>query len=277
MTRNRIRQFQTAQLGTVTRALFACLVILGLGAATAAAANPNFAIVNYTPVNIQSAAGGKLEVTFTADLLNLGPPASPAVLAVLNADPFLVRVWPGQNKLLFNGPYPAIATGQTVPALTGCTSAVPETPSSGQEGVPLVPASPCTFTLIVDPNIGLDYSKLQWKFIPLEVPGPTATVNGMPLIPGGPILLTATVGAPVTLDASAAQNLSGEGMLTWAWRFVSRPPGAKNPVLVFQDISVARFTPDVPGTYVIELAISNCTYNLDGCWDAWGNIAVTAQ
>lgn len=63
------------------------------------------------------------------------------------------------------------------------------------------------------------------------------------------------IGQRTLIDGSASSGSAVE-RLTYRWRFVSRPSGS-NAVLGNTSASVAQFTPDVPGSFVIELTVSD--------------------
>lgn len=68
----------------------------------------------------------------------------------------------------------------------------------------------------------------------------------------------AQVGDVVTLDGSASNDPdSGPAALSFQWRFVSVPAGSllSNADIVAADQVVASFSPDVEGSYVLELEV----------------------
>ena len=62
-------------------------------------------------------------------------------------------------------------------------------------------------------------------------------------------------GMPVVLDGSASSDANNDD-LTYTWRFVSIP-SSSNTSLVNDSQSIAEFTPDVDGAYVVELKVSD--------------------
>src|SRR6266545_2961797 len=88
---------------------------------------------------------------------------------------------------------------------------------------------------------------------------PTIKIDQAGLAPGtaGASRDDLVVGAPVTLTDPA--NPSG----TFAWALAASPPGSA-ATLSGATGSTARFTPDVPGTYLVELvANSSASYTTD--------------
>ncbi|MBI4868383.1 MAG: hypothetical protein HY816_15665 [Candidatus Wallbacteria bacterium] len=67
---------------------------------------------------------------------------------------------------------------------------------------------------------------------------------------------TAPVGNALALDGRQSADLDGTGTLTYTWTIVSRPRHSKAQVSGSQS-SQAAFTPDVNGTYVISLTVSD--------------------
>jgi PQQ-like domain len=177
----------------------------------------DFTITNYQLVRSQPAAGNLSSKTYRAVLLNPNMAFASVTATLTSLDPFSIRVAPGQGTLAF----------APVPAQSQVTSSN-------------------TFTIILDPTVPLDPSKLQWTFQttpapPVANPGPNQTVK---------------VGSNVRLDGSGSTNPSGNGALTYSWRFISRPAGTTT-VLTFVTSVMPTFVADVAGTYVISLTASN--------------------
>ncbi|KAF0807151.1 putative lipoprotein [Alcanivorax xiamenensis] len=59
----------------------------------------------------------------------------------------------------------------------------------------------------------------------------------------------------VQLDGSASSSPSGD-ITTWQWRFLSVPEGSE-AALDGADTDRASFTPDLPGTYVVQLVVND--------------------
>lgn len=174
-------------------------------------------ITNYQLVSQQAAAAGKSAVTYRADLLSPGTALGSVTATATTLDPVAIRLLPGQDTLTFS---PIPANGQVT--------------------------SKNSFTILVDASIPLDSSKLQWTF--QSTPAP-------PVANAGPNQ-TVTPGSTVTLDGRGSTNPSGIGSLAFSWMFTSRPPGS-NTRLVFTTSPTPTFVPDVAGTYVISLTVSN--------------------
>jgi hypothetical protein len=83
----------------------------------------------------------------------------------------------------------------------------------------------------------------------------SGTVQVPPLANAGPDQ-TASVGSLVTLDGSASSDPDGQVPLTYAWSFLSKPPGSKATLLGTSEVD-PTFTPDLPGDYVIQLVVTN--------------------
>lgn len=77
----------------------------------------------------------------------------------------------------------------------------------------------------------------------------------LPIANAGPNQ-TVGVGSNVTLDGSGSTNPSGTGTLTFSWQLVSSPSGSQSTLLNPKTLNPG-FVADVPGTYVVNLTVSN--------------------
>jgi hypothetical protein len=73
---------------------------------------------------------------------------------------------------------------------------------------------------------------------------------------------SATVDETITLDGSGSSDPDGD-VLTYLWSFTTRPEGSVHGIIE-RDSAVATFIPDVGGTYVAQLQVSDGT---DTCTD----------
>ena len=164
---------------------------------------------------------------YTAVLNNTGG-ALPGVTATLTSLASNVTIVPGQGTLEF--------------------SPVP----SGTPSAPSQVTSTNTFTIIVDRSLPFSFSSLSWSFNnPFANPGLNQTVPNL---------------STVTLNGSGSTNPSGIGSLTYSWAFhrmvvdgavvISVPTGSA-AVLTNANNVVATFVPDLIGTYVVDLTVSN--------------------
>jgi hypothetical protein len=99
------------------------------------------------------------------------------------------------------------------------------------------------------------------------------TENVAPTANAGPDI-TVTLGQTSYLDGSASNDPdAGPSALTYHWRFVSVPAGSSmgNADISSADTATPSFTPDVTGTYVLELSVS------DGEDIGYDNAAVTVN
>ena len=174
---------------------------------------------------------GKSYATYRADLVNPGTALASARATLRSLDPFSIRAVPGQDYLSFG---PAPNNGQV---------------TSGN-----------TFSIIVDPNVPVDFTKLEWTF---------ETAPAAPFADAGPdraVIAASTV----MLDARGSTNPSGTGTLTYSWKFTSRPPGTRT-VLFWETSITPMFVADVPGTYVLTLTVSNSVGSSSA------NVTITVQ
>jgi hypothetical protein len=175
-------------------------------------------ITNYQLVSSAPAGSPTLyQLTYRADIGNLGVPWGSVTATVSTTNPIVVRTVHGNNVLTF-----------------------PAVPANSQV------TSTNTFAVLANPNVPLDFSQLVWTF---------QTTPQAPVANAGPAQ-TVTVGTAVPLTAAASTNPSGVGKLTYAWAFTSHPPGSSARLTASVGL-LSGFTPDVPGNYVVSLTVSN--------------------
>jgi hypothetical protein len=148
-----------------------------------------------------------------------------------------------------------VNTGAAMPSVTATVTSldpfsVRVMPGAGTLNFAAVPAkgevmSSNTVTLLVNSSASLDFSDLQWTFQTSEAPvanaGPNETVSLEQL---------------VILNGSGSTNPSGVGTLTYSWTFTSLPAGSR-ALLGHSSTAFATFTVDVPGSYTVQLTVSN--------------------
>lgn len=81
-----------------------------------------------------------------------------------------------------------------------------------------------------------------------------ATINSAPVADAGPDQ-TVDTGVTVTLDGSASSDSDGDA-LTYAWTFTSVPEGSVASLVDDTNV-VSTFSPDLQGTYVVGLVVSD--------------------
>lgn len=174
-------------------------------------------VANYQLMNEERLSRETSKFTYRADLLNAGPPLFSVTATLTGLIPG-VRLPAGESAALHFAPVPANS----------------QTTSSN------------TFAVLVDRTLPSDFTKLVWTFQPVPV---------APVANAGPDQ-SAVVGKTVTLDGSKSTNPSGIGTLTYSWTFKTRPAGSGATLVNPQSVFPA-FIPDVPGTFVITLTVSN--------------------
>jgi hypothetical protein len=192
-------------------------VALMLAALATAGQAQTFSITNYQLVSSIPSTPTMAQLTYRADVVNGSTPwgTVTATAGTLNAS--VVRIVPKQNVLTFTN-----------------------VPANGQV------TSTNTFSVLANPNVPLDTSKLTWTFQttaqgPVANPGPDQSV---------------AVGTKVVVNGSASTNPSGNGALTYYWTFVSRPPGTGARLTSSWGVQ-SGFTVDVAGTFILSLTVSN--------------------
>jgi hypothetical protein len=108
-----------------------------------------------------------------------------------------------------------------------------------------------TFTIRIDRTIPFDSAALVWTL--QSAPGnsaPTANAGAND---------TAFVGETVSLNGSGSTDVDGDP-LTFAWSFVSRPPGSAATLQSATSVT-SSFVIDQPGAYVIRLVVNDGAVN----------------
>jgi YD repeat-containing protein len=93
----------------------------------------------------------------------------------------------------------------------------------------------------------------------LRCPKPQCADNAAPVADAG-LDQDVTLGPPVTLDGSGSSDPNPVDTLSFAWGFAERPAGS---TATFVDPTVVQphFTPDLPGTYVAQLIVTDGAVN----------------
>jgi WD40 repeat protein len=81
-----------------------------------------------------------------------------------------------------------------------------------------------------------------------------STTNSRPAADAG-LPQSVAAGTPVLLDGSASRDADGD-LLSFGWSLITVPPGSKAAISGARLVS-PRFVPDVPGTYVAQLIVSD--------------------
>src|ERR1700676_4135307 len=115
---------------------YVCLAaVAALSVLAPSSAFGQLSITNYQLVSQQNMGPTRTNFTYRADLVNTGGPLGSATATLTSADPFSIRTVPGQDTLQF----------APVPANSQVTSSN-------------------TFTILADPSVPIDFTKLQWAF-----------------------------------------------------------------------------------------------------------------
>ncbi len=88
--------------------------------------------------------------------------------------------------------------------------------------------------------------------------GTVPTLGNAPIANAG-IDQNVVVGATVTLDGNASTDADGD-VLTYTWTWLEKPVDSTATLSTITASSVATFTPDVKGAYVIQLVVNDGTY-----------------
>jgi hypothetical protein len=146
-------------------------------------------------------------------------------------------------------------TGAALPQLTATVTSldpfsVRVVPGAGTLNFPAVPAngqvtSGNTVSFLIDRSVPVDFSKLQWTF--QAIGGPVANAGPNETVP---------LARLVILNGSGSTNPSGVGTLTYSWTLTSFPAGS-SASLGHSSTAFATFIVDVPGSYTVQLTVSN--------------------
>jgi len=154
---------------------------------------------------------------YTADLLNSGAAYAAVMATVTSSDP-AVTISPGQNTLSFT-PVPANSTAAT-------------------KG-----------TFMVKGDSPVDFATLQATF---TFPARRSAYSNAVVANAGSDQ-SAIVGEEVSLSGS--ESSYGDAAPTYSWTFTSRPGGSA-ATLIASNSEAPSFVPDIPGTYVVALTVS---------------------
>lgn len=83
----------------------------------------------------------------------------------------------------------------------------------------------------------------------------TASVTNVPPVADAGVDQAVRTGSPVLLDGTGSSDGDGDG-LSFVWTFTGRPMGSV-AVLADATTSMPSFTPDVDGTYVVQLVVND--------------------
>jgi hypothetical protein len=116
-------------------------------------------------------------------------------------------------------------------------------------------------TLKFAPDAGVTLTE-GWLVIETTAPGAetveihlTAAINRQPLAVPGPDQILQP-GRPVSLDGSASSDPDGDVPLSFKWTLATKPEGSA-ATLTPDGEATTGFTPDLPGTYLVELVVTD--------------------
>ena len=163
------------------------------------------------------------------------------------------------NALVSEFDYEAILSNQGPAAIAGATATVVSAVSTttviegalsfGSVGADQSRRSSDTFTLRRLRSLPLNSAILGWTIVPTS-----QTSNQPPIAAIVPLQGQVFVGASVVLDGTSSTDPDGNP-LTYSWALLSRPAGSQ--ATLSATTSTVLFTPDVAGSYTVQLTVSD--------------------
>ncbi|MEQ1794758.1 MAG: PKD domain-containing protein [Nitrospira sp.] len=179
-----------------------------------------------------------------------GGTSAPLILNVVNALPVLTSLSPSQVvagsaafTLFVNGSNFVSASTVVLDGQTLVTAFVSASQLTAQVPVTAVTPARSAQVTVTNPAPGGGVSNV----LPLIINTPPVANAGRPQ--------SATVGLPVTLDGRNSLDADGD-LLTFSWVLASRPAGS-GATLLNPTIVRPSFTPDVAGSYQLELTVND--------------------
>ncbi len=202
--------------------------------------------VGPTPLRVLNTATGEVSDGKSIEVIEITLPE--VTSAPLGATNLNVRINGSSNtKFLAGSTRAAFGTGVTVNATTV------ESPTSLVADI-TVSSTAATGTRAIGVTTSTQTAVLLDVFSLID-----ASVDPPPLADAGPDQ-NAAVGALVTLDGSASTDLDGgPSPLTYGWTFTVVPPASAltNASIANATSAAPSFTPDVAGTYLVTLQVSD--------------------
>ena len=145
------------------------------------------------------------------------------------------------TQFLLNGFLQLVANATAVGTLTPTVDALVETDAL---------VDPPDMTVKVDPlTPGLTYTTASGRSYLSALP------NQLPVANAGSDQ-TVRIGQSASLDGSGSTDPDNNTPLTYAWSFLSRPAGSA-AILSNADMSLASFTPDAVGNFIVQLVVKD--------------------